>query len=193
MALAEILEKPPRELRLFLSFSHFFATLFGVSLHMAGPVVKETWVTGINHSLLLKYFLCSGQIYSAILIVNFSVTRSFIYITLQWIINTSLHDFQMPELFLWFIVTFKHPQNALWGTALCFFKVVQGWDTVELFIVCCPRTTVHHLLIPLHLKCFSEWNRIFLNILKFPKQISKLYWMGDEIEVVTQSWFPYFI
>ena len=42
MALAEILEKPPRELRLFLSFSHFFVTLFGISLYMAGPVVKET-------------------------------------------------------------------------------------------------------------------------------------------------------
>lgn len=104
------------------SVSHTFLWLFGVSLYMAGPVVKETWVTGINCSLLLKYFPCSGQIYSAILIVNFSMTRSFICITLQWIINTSLHDFQMPELFLWFIVTFKHPQNALWGTVLCFFR-----------------------------------------------------------------------
>lgn len=75
MALAEILEKPPRELRLFLSFSYFFVTLFGVSLYMAGPVVKETWVTGINYSLLLKYFPCSGQICSAILIINFSMTR----------------------------------------------------------------------------------------------------------------------
>ena len=41
MALAEILEKPPRELRLFLSFSYFFVTLFGVSLYMAGPHVEE--------------------------------------------------------------------------------------------------------------------------------------------------------